>query len=108
MRRSEILGLRWLDVDIANHRVLLPQTKNGDGRIVYLNESAVAVLRSRPFHAQTKATERLFPKVIAIPQMGSSLREMGQELGQDFVGGHIVSVPELRAHLGHHRRPGIV
>jgi integrase len=29
MRRSEILGLRWLDVDLPNRRVLLPQTKNG-------------------------------------------------------------------------------
>ena len=40
MRRSEILGLRWLDVDLHNGRVMLPQTKNGDGRIVYLNQMA--------------------------------------------------------------------
>ena len=40
MRRSEILGLRWLDLDMANGRILLPQTKNGDGRAVYLNQSA--------------------------------------------------------------------
>jgi len=60
MRRGELLGLRWLDVDIANHRVLLPQTKNGEGRIVYLNQSASAALRSLPFGAETKATDRLF------------------------------------------------
>ena len=46
MRRGEILGLRWLDVDFANSRVLLPQTKNGDGRIVYLNQTAKAALES--------------------------------------------------------------
>ena len=46
MRRSEILGLRWLDIDFKNNRVLLPQTKNGDGRIVYLNKMAVAALQS--------------------------------------------------------------
>lgn len=46
MRRSEILGLRWLDVDLSNRRAMLPQTKNGDGRIVYLNNSAVAALES--------------------------------------------------------------
>jgi integrase len=63
MRRGEILGLRWLDVDMANHRVLLPQTKNGDGRIVYLNQSALAVVRSLPFDGNTKATDLLFPTV---------------------------------------------
>jgi integrase len=46
MRRSEILALRWLDVDLVNRRVLLPQTKNGEGRIVYLNNSATAAFRS--------------------------------------------------------------
>ncbi len=46
MRRSEILGLRWVDVDLANERLMLPQTKNGDRRIVYLNQLSMAVLRS--------------------------------------------------------------
>ena len=53
MRRSEILGLRWLDVDVAHSRIMLPQTKNGEGRIIYLNQSAAAALRyvmpSNPF-----------------------------------------------------------
>jgi integrase len=49
MPRGEILGLRWLDVDMMSNRILLPQTKNGDGRIVYLNQSAQAVLRSLTF-----------------------------------------------------------
>ena len=46
MRRSEILGLRWLDVDLHGGRLLLPQTKNGEGRIVYLNHLAASVLNS--------------------------------------------------------------
>lgn len=46
MRRGEILGMRWLDVDMAGRRVLLPQTKNGEGRIVYLNDTAHAALAS--------------------------------------------------------------
>ena len=61
MRRGEILGLRWLDLDMAHHHILLPQTKNGDGRVVYLNQSALVVLRSLPFGANTKSTDRLFP-----------------------------------------------
>jgi integrase len=40
MRRGEILGLRWLDVDVEGGRIMLPQTKNGDGRIVHLNSLA--------------------------------------------------------------------
>jgi integrase len=60
MRRSEILGLRWLDVDLQHKRILLPQTKNGDGRIVYLNQSALAALRAVPFSAETKATDAVF------------------------------------------------
>lgn len=46
MRRSEVLNLRWLDVDFAGGRLLLPQTKNGDGRIVPLNALALGVLHS--------------------------------------------------------------
>lgn len=46
MRRSEMPGLRWLDIDFKNNRVLLPQTKNGEGRIVYLNQLAAAALDS--------------------------------------------------------------
>jgi integrase len=48
MRRGEIMGLRYLDVDMANRRILLPQTKNGDSRVVYLNDMAMMVLGSVP------------------------------------------------------------
>jgi len=60
MRRGEILGLRWLDVDLNGGRILLPQTKNGDGRIVYLNALATDVLRSR-WNGTAKPTDRVFP-----------------------------------------------
>jgi hypothetical protein len=30
------LGLRWLDVDFTKALIMLPQTKNGEGRVVYL------------------------------------------------------------------------
>jgi integrase len=46
MRRGEIIGLRFLDVDMVNRRILLPQTKNGDSRVVYLNDIAMMVLNS--------------------------------------------------------------
>ncbi|MGD1104467.1 MAG: site-specific integrase [Terriglobia bacterium] len=60
MRRSEILGLRWLDVDAVHGRILLPQTKNGEGRIVYLNQNALAAIESLP---AGDGTAKLFPGI---------------------------------------------
>lgn len=62
MRRSEILKLRWLDIDITGFRVLLPQTKNGDGRIVYLNRLAIQAIQSLPA-SEAKSTDLLFPEL---------------------------------------------
>ncbi|MEP6920551.1 MAG: site-specific integrase [bacterium] len=60
MRRSEIVGLRWMDVDMLHDRIMLPQTKNGEGRIVYLNKFAQAALESLSFDENTKPTDQLF------------------------------------------------
>lgn len=57
MRRGEILKLRWLDIDPNGGRILLPQTKNGEGRIVYLNRLALAAIQSLPI---SKPTQPLF------------------------------------------------
>jgi len=59
MRRSEWLGLRRLDVDLAQGRIMLPQTKNGDGRIIYLNAIARTILLSLP-ESGTDPTAKLF------------------------------------------------
>lgn len=61
MRRSEILRLRWLDLDLAGGRALLPQTKNGDGRIVYLNNLAIQEIKSIQVTPDKKPIDRLFP-----------------------------------------------
>lgn len=62
MRRGEILGLRRLDVDRQGERILLPQTKNGEGRIVYLNKLALQVLDGI-VPDEAKSTDRVFAKV---------------------------------------------
>jgi integrase len=59
MRRGEILGLRWLDVDFKGGRIMLPQTKNGEGRIVYLNVLAQQALATVPRN-DSKSTDRIF------------------------------------------------
>src|SRR5207248_10572985 len=61
MRRSEILKLRWLDLDLAHNRLMLQQTKNGDGRIVYLNKLAISAIESLPVSERTQPSDKLFP-----------------------------------------------
>lgn len=46
MRRGEVLGLRWMDIDRKGRKIILPQTKNGDGRVVSLNKLAMDVIDS--------------------------------------------------------------
>jgi integrase len=60
MRRSELLGLRWLDVDRQGGRIMLPQTKNGTGRTVWLNALACQALDSVPRNG-ARPTDRVFP-----------------------------------------------
>ena len=48
MRRGEILGLRWADVDMEKRTLHLPITKNGDSRMVPLSIRARQVLEGLP------------------------------------------------------------
>jgi integrase len=63
MRRSELLGLRWLSVDLPHGVVLLSQTKNGEGRVVHLNNTAKAAILSLPSARNVHATDLLFPEL---------------------------------------------
>lgn len=62
MRRGEILGLCWKDVDLENKRVYLTETKNGTLRVLALNGLAVQVLKSLP---DGNPGELVFPEVNA-------------------------------------------
>lgn len=48
MRRSEIIGLHWHDIDLKKRTVRLNDTKNGESRIVPLLTAAVGVLDGLP------------------------------------------------------------
>jgi integrase len=65
MRRSEIVGLRWMDLDLFHDRIILPQTKNGEGRVVYLNRFAQSALGSLAFDQNTKPANLIFPGITA-------------------------------------------
>lgn len=48
MRRSEVFGLTWGNVDLSNQIIRLGNTKNGDARTVPLTVAAEAALRTHP------------------------------------------------------------
>lgn len=48
MRRGELLGLLWDNVDLERRTAFLPVTKNGESRGVPLSSRAVTVLRGLP------------------------------------------------------------
>ena len=48
MRRGEIMGLRWADIDLDGHVAHLNDTKSGDARDVPLSTVAMGVLRRLP------------------------------------------------------------
>ena len=48
MRRGEILSLTWEHVHLGKRYVHLPDTKNGDSRVVPLSPLALELLRDLP------------------------------------------------------------
>lgn len=48
MRRGEMLGLRWIDVDLQERTALIRESKNVEQRIVPLSRRAVEVLTNLP------------------------------------------------------------
>jgi len=56
MRRSEILGLEWGNIDFEQRSALLPDTKNGRSRKVPLSSAAIQILNELP-----RCGEKMFP-----------------------------------------------
>jgi hypothetical protein len=56
MRRGEIMGLSWADIDLPNRKAYLYQTKNGEPRQVPLTRQAMAVLETL-----SKDEDKVFP-----------------------------------------------
>jgi integrase len=54
MRQGEILGLEWRHVNWLDHKVYLPDTKNGTARLVPLSERAEAALQRQQQRATGK------------------------------------------------------
>lgn len=56
LRRGEIFGLRWQDIDFDNNVIHLPKTKSGDKKEIPMNPQVRAVLE-----AHHKTSEYVFP-----------------------------------------------
>lgn len=59
MRRSEILNLRWSDIDFSRERAFLSDTKNGDSRAVHLVGHAKDLIAQ--FCCEPRQSEYVFP-----------------------------------------------
>lgn len=59
-RQSEIMGLRWSQIDLARRTALLGETKNGDARALPLSGEAILRLQER-VKVRNLTVDRLFP-----------------------------------------------
>jgi integrase len=61
MRLSEIMNLRWNQVDITNEIIKLPTSKNGDPRFIPMKGLVLDVVKAKGEKPGIKAGEFLFP-----------------------------------------------
>lgn len=50
MRRSEMLSLKWKDIDFSKRMATLEMTKNGERRVVPMSSKAMGLIESLPRH----------------------------------------------------------
>ncbi|BEI39324.1 site-specific integrase [Polynucleobacter sp. HIN8] len=91
MRRGEVMGLDWADVDIANRKAYLHKTKNGETRQVPLTLRAIEVLRALP-----KTEERVFP--MTFDCLRSQFKRLRSYLKQGWDGYGANPFKDLRFH----------
>lgn len=48
MRKAEVLGVKWENVDFTGRAIYIPKTKNGESRNVPMSERLAAMLKSMP------------------------------------------------------------
>ena len=91
MRRGEIMGLTWADIDLPNRKAYLYQTKNGEPRQVPLTRQAMVVLESLP-----KDEERVFP--MGMDALRSQFRRLKDKAKSQWIMAGINPFEELRFH----------
>jgi len=91
MRRGELMGLSWTDIDLPNRKAYLHNTKNGDPRQVPLTRQAIAVLE-----ALSKDEERVFP--MGMDALRSQFNRLKDYAKGQWIGVGINPFDDLRFH----------
>ncbi len=91
MRRSEITGLTWADIDIPNRKAYLHKTKNGEARQVPLTLRAIELLRALP-----KTEDKVFP--MTFDCLRSQFKRLKSHLKQSWDGFGNNPVNDMRFH----------
>lgn len=60
MRRGELLGTRWSDVDLKSGLLTIPRTKTGISRRIPLTPRAIVILTERNHATTAKQEDRVF------------------------------------------------
>ena len=63
-RQSEVMGLRWPQIDLKRRTAMLGDTKNGDARVLPLSGEAIGLLHERA-KVRSLSDDRLFPPTVA-------------------------------------------
>ncbi|HEX7324581.1 MAG TPA: tyrosine-type recombinase/integrase [Rhodanobacteraceae bacterium] len=96
MRRGELQGLAWANVNRAERRATLPDTRNGTTRVVPLPKRAVAIPQNRPqphrgavFPSGPGAMTRAWARTRTRERKahGAGCRKAGTEPSSTFVSG---------------------
>jgi len=91
MRRGEIMGLAWADIDIPNRKAYLHKTKNGEARQVPLTLRAIELLRALP-----KTEGEVFP--MTFDRLRSQFIRLKNHLKQGWDGFGTNPFNDLRFH----------
>ena len=91
MRRGEIMGLSWADIDLPNRKAYLHQTKNGEPRQVPLTRPAIAILE-----ALSQDEEKVFP--MGVDALRSQFKRVKAHAKDDWNGVGANPFEDLRFH----------
>jgi integrase len=108
MRRGELLGLRWANVNLSRQTVFLPDTKNGESRTVPLSKKAVATLEAMPrsidglvFPISPNALKKAFTRACVTAELGDFHFHDLRHEATSRLADKLPNVIELAAVTGH-------
>lgn len=108
MRRSELLGLRWGDVDLVRQTALIKETKNGESRCVPLSTRAVAILATllrtedgRVFPLSSDAVKKAFTRASTRAKINGVVFHTLRHEATSRLAEKLSNVIELAAVTGH-------